>query len=358
MTLPLWSSFRAATRLSVLVDLLSAARARCSSKPFDLDLTGSQRRQLKRLLRDRDHQLQMGARQLAGNDDTIQSLVRLLKAEASAKKRLLSKKNNMAADLLRQQQQLEHSDSCIAEQLRQLALKTSSIDNQQTQLRHKASCIAAQQANIESLTAELSSSQQLLSEKDAQAANQQAELAAEQEKVEKVKNMFFTRQAAEIAAKAERDTALAERDAATAKAAATKGLLGRAATRLSRLEANLEVERQRALTAQQSSADSATYTQALLNELAAKDAELSAAKSRLYAIAEANTGTVDLQGQVQLERLPCEQQTASSHSNPLFTHPLSPPHAFLPAFYGPQDAAVASTPIQQVCHGLSAACIM
>ena len=345
MSSPVWSSFVAVTRLAVVADLLKAVRGRGSSMRIPLDLTGSQRRQLKRLLQDRDQQLQLGAKQLAVKDDTIEKLVRLFRAEASAKKRLLSREDSLLAELQRQQQQLEQSNSCNADQLRQLGLQTSTIANQQTQLAHKDTCIADQQSQMHSLTTELSSCQHLLSEKGSQIAHQQAQIAAEEQKLSKIKEAFHSMEKAAAAARAERDAAVAEGGVARAKADSNQQLLGRVATQLSTLKANLKVERHRALTAEQHSADSATYVEALLNKLAAKEAELQAARSRPYALAEFSSGAEGVQGQVQWEQLPCDQQGASSHTNPLYTAPG-----------GPWGAAMTSTSPQQVCHGLPDNC--
>ena len=43
------------------------------------------------------------------------------------------------------------------------------------------------------------------------------------------------------------------------------------------------------------------------------------ARSGLCAFSEASSGSQGVQGQVQWEELPCDQQRASSHSNSLFT---------------------------------------
>lgn len=345
MTPPLWSSFVAVTRLAVVADLLSTLRARGSSMRIPLDLTGSQRRQLKRLLQDANQQLQNGAKQLAVKDDTINNLVRLFKAEASAKKRLLSREDSLLAELQRQQQQLEHMNSCNADQLRQLGLQTSTITNQQTQLGHKDTCIANQQTQVDSLTTELSSCQHLLSEKGSQMAHQQEQIAAEERKLSKIKEAFYSMQKAAAAAQAERDAAVAEGDVARTKADSNQQLLGRVATQLSTLKANLKVERHRALTAEQHSANSATYVEALLNKLAAKEAELQAARSRPYALAEFSSGAEGMQGQLQWEQLPCDQQGASSHTNPLYTAPI-----------GPWGAAMTPTSPHQVGRGLPDNC--
>ena len=345
MTRSLCSSLQAATRLTAFANLVSAVRARCGSRPLPLDLTGSQRRQLKRLLQDKDHELQMGAKQLAVTDDTIQRLVRQLKAEHCAKKRLMSGRDILAAELHRQQQQLDHSHSCIADQSHQLGLQASSLTDQQTQ--------------ISSLTAALGSCQQQLSEKDAHLARQQLQLAAEQAKVDRLKEWSSGRQAADAVVQKQRDAALAERDAALAKADSKHQLLGRVADQLTTLKAKLGAERQRASaaeqrasTAEQSSTDSATLVLALRSQLSAKDTELEVVRSRLCASTEPSSGRGGVQGQVQWEEL---QQGASSHSNPLYTAPPSPMHGSLPISEGPWGAVANPSP-KQVGHGLPDSC--
>ena len=65
-------------------------------------------------------------------------------------------------------------------------------------------------------------------------------------------------------------------------------------------------------------------------ELAARDTELGAARSRLCVPwLRPSPGAEGVQGQLQGASLPCDLQRSTSHSNPLFTEPLCPMHGSL-----------------------------